>query len=69
MEKIKLCVIGDPVEHSLSPVIHNTILERSGLPYVYGRVQVRAEDTAAFLAQAKEELAAEDAAASDSEQA
>ena len=55
MEKIKLCVIGDPVEHSLSPVIHNTILERSGLPYVYGRVQVRAEDTAAFLAQAKEE--------------
>lgn len=55
MEKIKLCVIGDPVEHSLSPVIHNTILERSGLPYVYGRVQVRAEDTAAFLARAKEE--------------
>ena len=40
MEKTKLCVIGDPVEHSLSPVIHNTILEMSGLPYEYGRVQV-----------------------------
>ena len=55
MEKTKLCVIGDPVEHSLSPVIHNTILELSALPYEYGRVQVKAEDTAAFLAQAKAE--------------
>lgn len=52
MKKIKLCVIGDPIEHSLSPVIHNTILEMSGLPYEYGRVQVKAEDTAAFLHQA-----------------
>lgn len=55
MEKTKLCVIGDPVEHSMSPVIHNTILELSGLPYEYGRVQVKAEDTAAFLEQAKAE--------------
>lgn len=52
MEKTKLCVIGDPVEHSLSPVIHNTILQMSGLPYEYGRVQVKGEDTAAFLRQA-----------------
>lgn len=49
MDKKKLCVIGDPVEHSLSPVIHNTILQAMGLPYEYGRVQVRAEDTGAFL--------------------
>ena len=28
MEQKKLCVIGDPVEHSLSPVIHNTILRQ-----------------------------------------
>lgn len=52
MERKKLCVIGDPVEHSLSPVIHNTILELSGLPYEYGRVQVKGEDTAAFLQRA-----------------
>ena len=52
MKKTKLCVIGDPIEHSLSPVIHNTILEMSGLPYEYGRVQVRAEDTEAFLQEA-----------------
>ncbi len=52
MEKTKLCVIGDPIEHSLSPVIHNTILEMLGLPYEYGRMQVRAEDTETFLRQA-----------------
>lgn len=55
MEKTKLCVIGDPVAHSLSPVIHNTILELTGLPYVYGRVEVKAGDTEAFLAQARAE--------------
>lgn len=55
MERTKLCVIGDPVAHSLSPVIHNTVLEKLGLPYEYGCVQVKAGDTAAFLAQAKEE--------------
>lgn len=55
MEKTKLCVIGDPVEHSLSPVIHNTVLDFLGLPFAYGRVQMRAADTAAFLRQAKQE--------------
>ena len=55
MEKKKLCVIGDPIEHSLSPVIHNTILKMSGLPYEYGRVQVASSDTADFLARVREE--------------
>ncbi len=31
----KLAVIGDPVEHSLSPLIHNTLLQHLGLPYMY----------------------------------
>ena len=55
MEKKKLCVIGDPVEHSLSPVIHNAILETAGLPYEYGRVRVRAGETADFLRRAVSE--------------
>ena len=55
MNKTKLCVIGDPIEHSLSPVIHNTILELSGLPFVYGRVQVNAGDAEAFLCKAEQE--------------
>ena len=55
METKKLCVIGDPVEHSLSPVIHNAVLKQTGLPYVYGRVRVRGGETAAFLRRAAEE--------------
>ena len=31
----KLCVIGDPVLHSKSPLIHNTMLTALGLNYVY----------------------------------
>lgn len=31
----KLCVIGDPVLHSKSPLIHNTMLAALGLDYVY----------------------------------
>ena len=31
----KLCVIGDPVEHSKSPLIQNAMLEKLGLDYIY----------------------------------
>ena len=31
----KLCIIGDPVDHSKSPVIQNTMLRALGLDYVY----------------------------------
>ena len=31
----KLCVIGDPVLHSKSPLLHNTMLRELGLDYVY----------------------------------
>ena len=31
----KLCVIGDPVLHSKSPLIHNTMLSALGLDYIY----------------------------------
>ena len=31
----KLCVIGDPVEHSKSPLIQNAMIEALGLDYVY----------------------------------
>ncbi len=34
--KTRLCgVIGNPVEHSLSPAMHNAAFEREGLNYVY----------------------------------
>lgn len=36
MRHLKLvCLIGDPVEHSISPVIHNEVFKKLGLNYVY----------------------------------
>ena len=34
-ETKKLCVIGDPVGHSKSPLIQNTMLQALGLDYIY----------------------------------
>ncbi|MBI4560049.1 MAG: shikimate dehydrogenase [Candidatus Hydrogenedentes bacterium] len=44
----RLCaVIGNPVEHSLSPLIHNAAFEATGLNYVY--VAFHVEDVAGCL--------------------
>ena len=39
-----LGVIGDPVEHSLSPVMHNAVLNHLGLDYVYLPLPVKKGD-------------------------
>ncbi|MEW6441097.1 MAG: shikimate dehydrogenase [bacterium] len=44
-------VIGNPVEHSLSPVLHNTAFENEGLAICY--VAFRVEDLAAAMAGAR----------------
>jgi len=47
--KTKVCaVIGNPVEHSLSPAIHNAAFEALGLDYAY--VAFRVEDIAGAMA-------------------
>lgn len=51
----KLCVIGDPVVHSKSPLIHNTMLAELGADYVYHIQRVPRGETAAWLAKAKAE--------------
>lgn len=53
----KLCVIGDPVEHSKSPLIHHAMLKELGLDgeYAYGKERVAKEDTALWLERAKAE--------------
>jgi shikimate dehydrogenase len=43
------CVIGWPVEHSRSPLIHNYWLRRYGIPGEYRRELVPAEEFAAFI--------------------
>jgi len=40
--KTRLCgIIGDPVEHSMSPVMHNVAFEKMGLDYLYVPFKVK----------------------------
>ncbi|MGH6736503.1 MAG: shikimate dehydrogenase [Methyloceanibacter sp.] len=45
----RACVIGCPVEHSRSPVIHRYWLEKYGIDGAYEKEAVRPEDFAAFV--------------------
>ncbi len=38
---IQLGVIGNPVEHSISPQLHNTMIEKTGVDYTYSAFRVR----------------------------
>ena len=53
LEGRQLAVIGDPIRHSLSPVIHQAMLDALGVHCTYGRIRVRAGETAAWLEQAE----------------
>jgi shikimate dehydrogenase len=51
---LRLLVIGDPIDHSLSPPMHNAALEFLHLPFTYGRLRVSPEylrETFQFLRQ------------------
>ncbi|NJO96703.1 MAG: shikimate dehydrogenase [Pleurocapsa sp. CRU_1_2] len=45
-----LGIIGDPVEHSLSPVMHNAAIASLGLDYIYVPFPVKQGDLATVLA-------------------
>lgn len=49
-----LAVIGDPVAHSRSPLLHNAMLARLGLNYIYLPVHVLRGRTAPWLDAARE---------------
>lgn len=51
----KLCVIGDPIEHSKSPVIQSAMLRAAGLEGEYTACRVAGSDTAGWLERAKGE--------------
>ncbi len=51
---LKLDVIGDPIDHSKSPLIHGTALEILGIPYKYRRVRVAKGGLEAYISETKE---------------
>jgi shikimate dehydrogenase len=52
---VRCAVLGDPVEHSLSPVLHRAAYAALGLDWTYDAVQVRAGGLAAYVAGLTEE--------------
>ncbi|MBQ9756941.1 MAG: shikimate dehydrogenase [Clostridia bacterium] len=54
MQKIKLDIVGDPVSHSKSPIIHSTVLTGLGLDFEYRRVCVKKGELEDYLAEAQE---------------
>ena len=50
---IKLAVIGDPIEHSLSPKIHSYVMEQLGETYTYEAVRVAKGELAPFVERAR----------------
>jgi len=43
--KTRVCgVIGDPIEHTMSPVMHNAAFKKLGLDFIYLPFRVRKED-------------------------
>lgn len=47
--KTNLAVIGDPIVHSLSPVIHETVLQELGMDYTYQKICIKKGELPPFL--------------------
>jgi len=44
MQKKRFCVIGYPIKHSLSPLMHNAVFRKLGLDCEYGAFEVRPDE-------------------------
>ena len=60
MQKIRLDIIGDPVSHSKSPIIHSTVLTELGLDFEYRRVRVKKGELEDYLDEECEDYEVED---------
>lgn len=47
--KINLAVIGDPIAHSLSPIIHTTVLQELGIDCDYEKILITKGNLSSFL--------------------
>jgi shikimate dehydrogenase len=50
----RAAVLGSPIDHSLSPVLHNAAYKALGIPWTYDRREVLVPDLAAMLADASD---------------
>ena len=54
MQKIRLDVVGDPIDHSKSPVIHETVLDGLGLDFEYRKVRIEKGHLDEYLKEVRE---------------
>jgi len=52
---IKLAVIGYPISHSLSPVIHGAVMEHLNMQYAYETEEIKEEELEEYIAKVKKE--------------
>ena len=52
---MRCAVLGDPIAHSLSPLLHQAAYDATGLDWSYGAHRVQAGDLARFVAELGEE--------------
>ena len=53
---LELAVIGDPIDHSLSPIIHRLFAQQCGLSIHYQKLRVEQDNLADFLMKAQDRL-------------
>ena len=58
MSELRLAVIGDPIAHTLSPLIQGKMMERLGAEGDYRAFHVTEEELPSFVEMAKRELPA-----------
>lgn len=46
----RFAVLGSPIEHSLSPTLHNFLFRKRDIPAVYERFEVKRDELGSFLA-------------------
>ena len=56
MSELRLAVIGDPIAHTLSPLIQGKMMERLGVEGGYRAFHVTEEELPSFVEMAKREL-------------
>ena len=51
---LKIAVIGDPIEHSMSPIVHGAALSALNVDYEYEKTRVKKGEIAEYIEYAKE---------------
>ena len=52
---IKLGLVGDPISHSLSPIIHSTVMKNLNKPFSYELYNIKKGNLELFISKVKEE--------------